>query len=198
VTARAQSGRDRVKAHRIRSKQERGEELTTDEEAFLENYPEDPHAPAPANASASEKITYTEERAAAQGDHPHPDAYAAVATAEGLRADTLLKIASQAMIQCMEQHRIMSGILLDRTIAIENAHVQMLDVIREERMARIEAEGEARIAELANEVGGGDQELTEMIKLIGMAIQNRDPKAIAKAKQKRKKSKNSRPLGSIG
>jgi len=204
----SKSPADRVKATRIRRKIEE-DDATDDEIAWLETY-ESTDADGVmrdmpiGGKSASERITYTEERAAAEGDHPHPDAYAAMTTAEGLRADTLMRITTQALITCNEQYRLMADICLQRTIAIENAHVSMLEAIRDERLARIDAEGEARMAQVAADMADGDKEMETMLKMAMQAWALRSQGAqTAPAKkgkvgsQKRAKVKKERPLGSI-
>lgn len=203
---------DRVKATRIRKLIAEGE-ATEDDEAWLNEYESGvpggiPIDAGPVNASASERITYTEERAAAQGDHIHPEAYAGIARAEGLRADTLLRICTDRIIECNDQYRLLAQICLERTVAIETAHVQILDAIREERLARVDAEVETRMAEMANDMAGGDDEMKGMIQMAiaawnarngggqqgQVAGKGKKPAAIPK---KRAKVKDKRALGTI-
>jgi hypothetical protein len=158
---------DRVKAARLRHRLEEEGELGPDDAAWLNAYT----SPAAANSSQSaERVVHIEERsAAAQGDHVHPDAYAAIATAEGLRADTLLRIVTSALIECNNQYRLMAGHLLERTTQIEEAHVAMLEAVRESHLAATDAQAEARAIAAA---AGEDNELAEMLQFIMMARKN--------------------------
>lgn len=139
---------DYVRASKLRKRITEGKPLSTDDATWFESYEaakKTPGRPSPSavNASASEKITYTEERAVAQGDHVHPAAYEQMVRAEGLRADTLLRVAADALVRCNEQYANMMAHLLARTTAIEESHVAMMEQMRESFIGRMEAEGEA-------------------------------------------------------
>lgn len=204
----AKTGAERVKAARIRKKQALEGELLDDEAAFLDDYEEDaadspPMSPEPIDASASkERVVHIEERtAAAQGKHVHPDAYAAVATANGLRADTLLRICTTALVAVNEQYRVMNEHLLERTTRIEDAHVAMLEAVRENYLGRIEAEAEAKLtaaaASAAQAAGGDDSgELFEMFKF-WMAAREHAQNGGGKKKPKKKPTRNGKPLGAL-
>lgn len=172
-------GADRVKAYRLRKKAEAGEELSTDEQAFLDSYP------AGRSAASSRKVVHIEEEhdAAAEGDHRLPEEYAKVVTAEGLRADTLLRIVVDATFRQNEMYMQMVEHLLDRTTRIEEAHVSMLEAVREHYLARVDAEAQAQ---LVSEVAGDDNELASMLKFMLDAKANRDSQPKPKRKRKRR------------
>jgi hypothetical protein len=204
---------DRVKAGRIRKKLDAGEELPEDEQAWFDTYEsakrggkrksviEVAAEAAATNGSATEKITYTEERAAATGNHPHPAYYEASIRAEGLRADTLLRIAADALVRVTEQYAAMNAHLLARTTAIETAHVAMLDAVREHYISRIEAEGEAekqrQIAAAAAAAGGEDNELGALIAYVmqAKALKDAQENEPRKGRARKKSAKKSKPLG---
>jgi len=199
---------DYVRASKIRKRVAQGDELTEDETVWLESYEaakKTPGRPTTINASASEKITYTEERAAATGDHPHPVAYEGMVRAEGLRADTLLRISADSLVRCNEQYHHMMIHLLDRTTRIEDAHVAMLESVREHYIARAEAEAENIRMQHMIEMGNGE-EGSELSQLLGYLMQAKAQKDAHDAtpegqreKMKRvrakKKHKKEKPLG---
>lgn len=163
---------DYVRASKLRKRINEGDQLSEDDAAWFENYEASKKTPGrPFSASASERITYTEERAAATGDHLHPEAYAAMARAEGLRADTLLRIAADALVRCNEQYSNMMAHLLERTTAIETAHVAMLESVREHYIARTEAEAEAIKMQHAIEMANAGEEGSEFGQLLAYLMQ---------------------------
>jgi hypothetical protein len=165
---------DYVRASKLRKKLTEGDELEEDDAAWFESYEASKQRQGrpPINASASEKITYTEERAAATGDHPHPVAYEGMVRAEGLRADTLLRIAADALVRCNEQYAVMNAHLLDRTTAIEDAHVAMLESVREHYIARAEAEAEnIRMQHTIEMAGAGGEEGSELQQILAYLMQ---------------------------
>ncbi len=203
---------DYVKASKLRKRIAEGDDLSEDEITWFESYeatkqvrgrPTIDHP----NASASEKITYTEERAMAQGDHPHPVAYESMVRAEGLRADTLLRISADALVRCNEQYHHMMVHLLDRTSRIEDAHVAMLESVREHYIARAEAEVETiKMQQLLE--AGADGEEGGLGQLLGYLMQAKAQKDAfeatpegKKVKMARvrtaKKKKKGKPLGDI-
>jgi hypothetical protein len=202
---------DYVRASKIRKRVSQGDELTEDDAVWFESYEaskKTPGRPPTANASASEKITYTEERAAATGDHLHPEAYGAIARAEGLRADTLLRISADALVRCNEQYANMMVHLLARTTAIEDAHVAMLESVREHYIGRAEAEAENIRMQTAMEIAGGAEEGGEFAQLLAYLMQAKAQKDAhdatpegQRAKMKRvregKKKTKAKPLGDM-
>jgi len=200
-------GPDYVRASRLRKRVTQGEELEEDDAAWFESYEsaKGKQGRPPINASASEKITYTEERSAAQGDHPHPIAYEGMVRAEGLRADTLLRIVADALIRVNDQYATMNAHLLQRTTAIEEAHVAMLHEVREHFLARVNAEAEAiQLQQLLQSGGEGGGELGQLLGYLMQAKAQADAtpegqrklRARQKARQKATK-KTEKPLGSI-
>lgn len=185
---------DRVRAAKLRKRVAEGEELSDDDSAWYASY-EASKRGGPIDASATERITYTEERSAATGDHPHPEAYAAVARSEGLRADTLLRIASEQLVRVCDQYAAINRHLLERTTAIESAHVAMLETVRTHYLGRIQAEGEAQ--RLTDALAGGDGEQSELTQLAGYIVQAMElrNKTVKKPAKKAKKAK--KPLGTV-
>jgi hypothetical protein len=169
---------DYVRASKLRKRVAAGKELPEDDAAWFESYEQAKKPvgrPSPViNASASEKITYTEERSAAQGDHPHPAAYESMVRAEGLRADTLLRISADALVRCNEQYATMMAHLLARTTAIETAHVAMLEAVREQFVARMEAEADAIQMQGMLEASGEGSELAQLISYVMQAKAQKD------------------------
>ena len=188
---------ERVKASRIRSKAAQGIPLTEDEAANLETY-EETLPPAVGNRSASSRVVHLdiEEQAAAEGNHPHPEMYAAAMRSEGLRADTLLRIVTDRLITCNDQYLRLMTHMMERSTRLEDAHIGLLEAVREQFLARVDAEAEARMAQSIDNAAGDDSEMAEMLKLLLMAKANNDanPKPKAKAKVK---GKSRRPLGAV-
>jgi len=183
---------DRVKASRLRKKLESGLELSEDEEAWIENYEDT--KPQKAGRSASERVVHIEERAAAEGDHEHPEALAAAVRAEGLRADTLLNIVTSKLIQCNDQYMRVFEYMMERSLKLEEAHIALLEVVRDSHLARIKAEGEALQAQY--DTGGGDSDMAEMLELLKVAKELRAQNATNPKKKVKDKGKE-KPLGSI-
>ena len=159
---------DRVRASRLRNAIGRGDEISDDDAAFFELHtgappvrPLDAAAVADRagrSASASKVVEFrSEERAAAaEGSHVHPDAYAAIARSEGLRADTLLRVAADAMIRVNQQAFALVELCYARLEAVETAHVGMMNAVRDHYLARTEAEAnQIRLQEMS-ELGGGE------------------------------------------
>lgn len=186
---------ERVKAHRIRKKAiVEGVPLSDDEAANLDDY-ESSKAPGRRGRSASARKVdlHIEEAAEAEGDHLHPEAYAAVARSEGLRADTLLNIVTNRLIQCNDQYLILLTHAMERSERLENAHVSLIEAMRDSHLARIEAEGQARVAQQIAESAGGDDELGKILELLAPVIAAK----IGQAKPAKSKGKRKEPLGSV-
>jgi hypothetical protein len=189
---------ERVKATRVRKKAVDGIPLSDDEAAFLEDYEQS--KPPVRGKSASSRVVHLdiEEQAAAEGEHPHPDAYAAVARSEGLRADTLLNIVTNRLMQCNDQYLRLMMYMMDRAERLENAHVSLIEAMRDSHLARIEAEGQAKMAEQIASVAGEDDELGKLLELLGPVIAARvSQQPQPQKKVKKKKPKPEKPLGSI-
>lgn len=183
---------ERVKASRARRKMAEGEPLTDDEAANLEEY--EASKPPGKNRSASSRVVHLdiEEQAAAEGNHVHPEAYAAIARSEGLRADTLLRIVTDRLIECNDQYLRLMTHMMERSSRLEDAHIGLLEAVRESHLSRIDAEAELRMQQSIDKAAGGDGELGEMLKLLLMAKANNPPEKV-----KPKKKKRAKPLGSI-
>ena len=211
---------DRVRASKIRARlKEDDDEVPDDDRAWFDNYEQAKRGhktkaeifdrPDPTiDASASERITYTEERSAAQGNHVHPAAYEGMVRAEGLRADTLLRIVADALVRVNDQYANMNAHLLARTTAIEEAHVAMLESVREHFIARTEAEAENIRMRHMIESSNGEGEGSELGQLLAYVMEAKAQKDAAeatpegaKAKRKhereraKKKAAKSKPLG---
>lgn len=185
---------ERVKTARIRKKAVEGIPLTDDEAAHLEDYEATAQPPQTRGRSASARKVdlHIEEAAEAEGDHLHPEAYGAMARAEGLRADTILRIMQNALIACNEQYMKLMVHMMERSTRLEDAHVGLLEAVRTQVLARVDAEAEARA--LAQLPGGEDGSAAELLGFLQLAMQARENQ-----KGKKKSSaKKEKPLGSIG
>lgn len=177
----AKAGADRVRAHRVRKKAVEAAVLSDDDAAFIDNYEETlPPRPAPTGKSASERVVHIEERAAAEGDHVHPEAYAAMARAEGLRADTLLRITTDRLIQCNDQYMKLMVHMMERSTRLEDAHVALLEVVRDHFLARISAEGQAQQLAMMGKDGDDMDEMLKMLELIKSAKELKGTKKVKK------------------
>lgn len=189
----AKSPADRVKKARLAHKQQAGEPLTDDEAAFLDDYEGSKPAKQTGRSASARRVQLDiEEVAEAEGDHLHPDAYAGIARAEGLRADTLLRIVTDKLIACNEQYMKLMMYMMDRSVKLEEAHIGLLEAVRTQVLARVDAEAEARA--LAALPGGEDGSAAELLGFLQLAMQ-------AQANQKGKKkssAKKEKPLGAIG
>lgn len=186
---------ERVRASRIRKKAVDGVPLSDDEAATLEEY--EASVPTARNRSASSRTVHLdiEEQAAAEGNHPHPEMYAAAMRSEGLRADTLLRIVTDRLIACNDQYLRLMTHMMERSIRLEDAHVALLEAVRDSHLAKIEAEGQAKIAEQIAASAGGDDELGKLMELLAPVIaakMSQDQK-----KTNVKKKKNQKPLGAV-
>lgn len=150
-----ETGADRARASRLRRRRDAGDELTSDEAAWLADY--EARRGAPRAERTDREIHIVERHAEGEGD---AGVAAEVVRAEGLRADTLLRVTTTAMMAVVEQHREMARVMLDRMQALEAAHVAMLDAIREERLRRVDAEIAAQMAGDGEDAG----ELAELIR----------------------------------
>lgn len=187
---------ERVKANRIRNKASQGIPLSDDEAATLEEYEE--AVPPAKNRSASSRVVSLdiEEHAAAEGNHLHPEAYASIARSEGLRADTLLRIVTDRLIACNDQYLRLMLHMMERSTRLEDAHIGLLEAVRDSHLSRIEAEGEALMAKRIDGAADGDGELAEMLKFVLLARQNETAGPVAK-KKRRVKAKDKPTLGDV-
>lgn len=184
---------DRVKFNRINDALEAGKEISEDDLAYRDNY----IATSRGGKSASRRMVnlQIDESAAAEGDHPHPDAYAAQARAEGLRADTLFRLASEAMIQVNNQWKIVAELMMQRMVKIEDAHVAMMEAVRESYLSRTEAEADLIREQAIKNAAGDDNELETLLRFLMIAKEGKEANDVrARVKKKVRKSK---PLGSI-
>jgi hypothetical protein len=189
----AKSTAERVKTARIRRKAHQGIPLSDDEAAHLDDY----EASAPPaqtrgrSASARKVDLHIEEAAEAEGDHLHPEAYAAMVRSEGLRADTLLNIVTSKLIACNDQYMKLMMYMMERSVKLEEAHIGLLDAVREQVLARVDAEAQARA--LAQATSGEDGSMGELLQLLQLAA---EAKKNQKSERKSRK-KDEKPLGSV-
>jgi hypothetical protein len=188
---------ERVRASRIRKKSVEGIPLSDDEAASLDEY-ESSKPPARSGKSASSRVVHLdiEENAAAEGDHVHPDAYAAVARSEGLRADTLLQIVTNRLIQCNDQYLRLLTYSMERSERLENAHVGLIEAMREHFLARIDAEGQAKVAQQIASGAGEDDEMGKLMEMLAPVIAAKLA-ADSKKPPEKVKRKKEKPLGSV-
>lgn len=148
------------------------------------------------SASASKVTEFRqEERAAvAEGDHIHPDAYANIARSEGLRADTLLRLSTDLFAKVFDQQTKMLELAFGRMSALEAAHVGMLEAVRDNYLARTEAEAVAiRAAESKD--GDGESDIEDFMRLMEM-WQAKGGRLPEMGKRKGKGKANGKPIGS--
>ncbi len=183
---------ERVKTARIRRKAVEGIPLSDDEAAHLEEYEATAQPPQRGRSASARKVDlHIEEAAEAEGDHVHPEAYAAMARSEGLRADTLLRIVTDKLIACNDQYMKLMLHMMERSTRLEDAHVALLEAVREQVLARVDAEAQARM--LAAAGSGEDGSMGELLQLLQLA-------QAARENQKGKKkssSKKEKPLGAV-
>jgi len=144
---------ERTRAYRLRAKLRKGEELDPADLLWLTEY--DARQAGTRGASASERIINIEERAMSVGTGAAAEAAAAAAVAreEGRRIDYLTKSGMEALVHACDMHRRMAEAMLRRTEVLEEVHLAMLDSVREQYLARTQAEVNAIGAE---ESGEGD------------------------------------------
>jgi hypothetical protein len=109
-----------------------------------------------------------EERQAAVGTGAAAEIAAAGAAAreEGRRIDYLTHTGIDALVKACDLHEKMARTLLERTTALEEVHLSMLDAVREQYLARTQAEVDAMQAGTTEnqEAGGFDAMMAEVAK----------------------------------
>jgi len=137
----------RTKAARLRKKAREGREVTPEEIAWLEDYDraQQQGAPTSFGASASERIINIEERNQSVGTGAAAEVAAAAALAreEGRRLDYLLTASVNALMKAVETYEKVTTTLLERTQVLEDVHMGMLETVRNQYIARTQAEVDA-------------------------------------------------------
>lgn len=165
---------NRTKAYRLRSKARKGDTVTPEEAAWLSDYEQAQAHGQSFGASASERVVHVEERSAAVGTGSAAEVAAAAALAreEGRRIDYLARSGMDALVKACDMYQRMAEAMLARTQALEEVHLAMLDSVRENYLARTQAEVDA----IQNKEGeGGMQEA-----LLGVLAQRLMPPAAPK------------------
>lgn len=150
------SAPERQRAYRLRAHLRRGDTLEPEDAAWLGDY-EKAASNGSFGASASERTVHVEERQMAVGAGSEAAAIAATASLareEGRRLDYLTKAGIDALVAAAAQSReaaalygLMVKDLLSRTRALEEVHLAMLDSVRENYLARTQAEVDAMQAQ---------------------------------------------------
>lgn len=142
----------RTKASKIRTRIRAGAQVTPEEAAWLADYEEEQRRPKDVGGSRSERIINIEERSEAVGTGAAAEVAAAAAMTreEGRRLDYLLQGSVNALMKAVETYKSVTETLLERTLAMEEVHMGMLGTIREQYIARTQAEVDA-IAQGAKE-----------------------------------------------
>lgn len=156
----------RTKAARLR-KRAVGGALTPEEIAWLSDY-DSARAEKGARdvgGSMSERIVNIEERSAAVGTGAAAEVAAAAALAreEGRRFDYLMVNSVNALMKAVETYKTITDTLLQRTLALEEVHMGMLGTVREQYVARVQAEVDAIAA-------GAGKDDNEMMNQVGAAL----------------------------
>lgn len=173
---------ERSKAYKLRAAQRRGVALDSVDQAWLDAYDErQRNGGVDVGASATERLVHIEERAAAAGTGSAAETAAAAALAreEGRRIDYLTKAGMESLIHACTMYRNMADAMLARTQALEEVHLAMLDSVREQYLARTQAEIDAM---QKDDSGGITQALTGALaqRLVGAAAPAPDPKKARK------------------
>lgn len=145
--------KERQRAYRIRSRVKVGAAVEPEDVAFLADFEARTKN---AGASSSRKVSYTEEEHAAAGIGTAAEMAAAgmMAREEGRREDNLARIGMDALKAANEL--LMSIVKENRKQAsdLQAVHLQMLGTVREQYLARTNAEIETMRAEAAAEEEG--------------------------------------------
>ncbi len=144
----------RTKAYRLRKRAEDGDLLTAEETAWLADY--EAAQGSDVGASATERIINIEERSAAVGTGDaarEAAAMASIAREEGRRIDYLAKTGMAALVQACTMYQQMAASMLARTEALEEVHLGMLESVRQNYLARTQAEVDA--IQAAKDAEGG-------------------------------------------
>jgi diphthamide synthase subunit DPH2 len=89
-----------------------------------------------------------------------------LAREEGRRLDYLSRVGIEAMSRACQLYERMASSLLERTKALEEVHLAMLDAVREQYLARTQAEIDAMRAEAHNEEEKPDAATSLLEKII--------------------------------
>lgn len=147
---------ERARAYRLRVKIRKGDTIEAEDAAWLGQYERaadsGDDAGAAFGASASSRTIHVEEKRAAvgTGDAAVVAAHAALAREEGRRIDFLTEAGIKALEAAATQSRQAADLyasmvkdLLARTKTLEEVHLSMLDAVREQYLARTQAEVDA-------------------------------------------------------
>lgn len=153
--------KQRARAYRLRAKLRRGDALETEDATWLNDYEKGTRSDdgPDIGASASSRTIHVEEKRLAVGTGAAAETAAAAAMAreEGRRLDFLtdsaaaaLKAGTEALVAAAAQSRaaceVYKGIVVElnsRTQTLEEVHLSMLDAVREQYLARTQAEVDA-------------------------------------------------------
>jgi hypothetical protein len=142
------SAADRSRAYRLRSRVRAGEELEPADAEWLANY----ESARNTGMSASRRVVSLDidEQSVSAGTGAAAAEAAsagAIAREEGRRLDYLSRVGIEAMSRACQLYERMASSLLERTKALEEVHLAMLDAVREQYLARTQAEIDAMHAE---------------------------------------------------
>lgn len=147
---------DRTRAYRLRAKVKKGEELDPADQLWLAEYEEKQAGTGHGSigGSMSERIVNVEERFAAAGTGTAAEAAAAAAMAreEGRRIDYLLQAGLGALTKSFEMQVKMNELMMQRMETMTDVHLGILGTMREQYIARTQAEIDLMQAQEGNEV----------------------------------------------
>lgn len=138
----------RQKAYRLRKAVDDGQEVSTEDAAFLAGY-EGAASRTAVGASRNSRRMMVEEESVAvgTGDAALIAASAAQAREEGKRLDSLLERSTTAMeTACRMYEKMVASVvgvmegMSSRCAKLEEAHVKMFETMRENQLARVDAE----------------------------------------------------------
>lgn len=180
--------KSRARAYRLRARLRKGDTLEVEDAVWLGDYEKQTNAANDFGASASERTIHVEEKRMAVGTGAAAEVAAAAAMAreEGRRLDYLTKAAIDALVEGRQvlvaaatQSREAAAVyglmvkdLLSRTKALEEVHLSMLDSVREQYLARTQAEVDAVKAENAENKESSGTHLERMLEafLVGQGV----------------------------
>lgn len=146
-----------ARAYRLRQKIRAHEVLTPEDVAWLAAFEQSTQVNA--GRSASRKVSYTEEEASAEGVGNAAEAAAAATYAreEGRREDNLARIGIEALVRSNEDMRGVMALILQRNAALETVHLDMLSTVREQFVARTQAEVDLMRTQAEGEIEAAKQ-----------------------------------------
>lgn len=154
----------RTKASRIRKQLAKGDDVSTSDQIWLDEYNKQTNGSGDFGASASStKVHRTEtieEKKAAVGTGEAAASAAGLALVtreEGRRLDSLTVNAIAALHEAVDVYKSVATTLLERTKVLEETHVEMLQSVRAEFMARVQTEGALLQRESEKDDGEGVQ-----------------------------------------